>query len=178
MPDEDAPPPEKKPSLAFSWATLGFILGALFVVALPPRERREPEPAPPAPAPAPEEEAPKKLPPLRLLVIEAVFADYGQYAVWSNDTTEVAMFDVETKDYTDCYQVVRSGADTFFFRTIPRLTRPVLTHGVPSNLPLRFTETEEQRQQWLHDVNDENVRALQNALVSPAPSSLPPQGKH
>ena len=50
--DDEAPaePLPKKPSQVPSWVTLGFVLGALFVLALP---RRAPEPAPRAPADAP-----------------------------------------------------------------------------------------------------------------------------
>jgi len=160
--DEEIPDPKPaKPSLAFSWATLGFILGALFVIALPPRHRETPvvrEETPPAP-PAVE----KKLPPLRLSTIEAVFESWGQYAAWNGDATEVAMYDSDTKDFTDCYQVVRTPNGAYFFRSISRLSQPLLTHGVPEGSPLRFTETAAQREQWLKESVDENWKALKAA---------------
>jgi len=170
MDDEDElPPPPPKPSLAFSWATLGFLLGALFVIALP-RESRwsaqagragsaeslpppKEEPAPPPPS------FERALPPLRLSTIEAVFESWGQYAAWNGDVTEVAMFDPDTKDFTACYQVVRAGGN-YFFRSISHLTLPLLTHGVPPDSPLRFTETAAQREQWLRESVDENWKAL------------------
>lgn len=158
MDDEDSKP--AKPSLAFSWATLGFILGALFVVALPPRHRPPPVIREEAPSPPPIE---KKLAPLRLTTIEAVFESWGQYAVWNGDVTEVAMYDPDTKDFNDCYQIIRSTGGTYFFRTIPRLTQPFLTHGVPEGTPLRFTETAAQREQWLRESTDENWKALHAA---------------
>jgi len=163
--DDPAEPKPAKPSLAFSWATLGFILGALFVIALPPRRHevpvtREEAPAPPTLAPE------KKLPPLRLTTIEAVFDSWGQFAVWNGDTTEVAMYDPDTKDFTAFYQVVRApGGGTYFFRSISRLTLPLLTHGVPEGSPLKFTETTAQREQWLRESVDENWKALR----APAP---------
>jgi len=150
MDDEDElPPPPPKPSLAFSWATLGFLLGALFVIALPRESRWS--------APPPSFE--RALPPLRLSTIEAVFESWGQYAAWNGDVTEVAMFDPDTKDFTACYQVVRAGGN-YFFRSISHLTLPLLTHGVPPDSPLRFTETAAQREQWLRESVDENWKAL------------------
>lgn len=157
MDDEADPPPPAKPSLAFSWATLGFILGALFVIALPPRHAPPPAPVreePPSP-PALE----RTLPPMRLTTIEAVFESWGQFAAWNGDVTEVAMFDPDTKDFTACYQIVRAGGN-YFFRSIPHLTLPLLTHGVPANSPLRFTETPAQREQWLRESVEENWKAL------------------
>jgi hypothetical protein len=126
-----------------SWITLGFVLGAMFVLALP----REHRPAPPAVA------QPLAQPPVRLerpvlTEIEAVFSEWGQYAAWEHDITEVALWDADRKAYAICYEVLRNG-ESLFFRSIPHLSRPVLTHGVPNNSPLQFTEPEEQRQEWL-----------------------------
>ncbi len=167
MDDEDeSPPPPAKPSMAFSWATLGFILGALFVIALPPRH------SPPAPVreepPAPPPSLDRALPPLRLSTIEAVFESWGQYAAWNGDVTEVAMFDPDTKDFTACYQIVRAGGN-YFFRSISHLTLPLLTHGVPPDSPLRFTETAAQREQWLRESVEENWKALRGPPPVQAP---------
>jgi hypothetical protein len=161
-----APPPApRKPSLAFSWATLGFLLGALFVILLPPPDRRR-QPEPPAPS-AVEPAAPKPLPPLRLTTIESVFEGWSQYAEWTDDTTEVALFDTDTNQYDDCYQIVRAANGVYFYRSIPRLDRPIKDHGVPENAPLEFTETEEQREQWLHAVDQENAKAFRKSLGLP-----------
>ncbi|HVU23189.1 MAG TPA: hypothetical protein VHE13_03620 [Opitutus sp.] len=137
---EPAPPPSPaRLSKTPSWITLGFLLGALFVLVLP----HEPPPAaPPAPPRVVKLERPK------LTEIEAVFAAWGDHAVWGHDVTEVALWDMDTHSYSICYEVLRSG-DIYFFRSIPKLTRPVLTHGVPANSPLLFTETEESRREWL-----------------------------
>ncbi len=95
--------------------------------------------------------------------IEAVFAEWGHFAVWENDLTEVALWDVDKKSYSICYEVLRSG-DAFYFRSIPRLTRPVLNHGLHGAMPLQFTETEVLRREWVEHGRFEAV----------APSNLPP----
>jgi hypothetical protein len=79
--------------------------------------------------------------------------------VWSGDTTEVALWNPETKSFSECYEVLRTG-DNYYFRTIPSLTRPVLTHGIQVESPLEFTETAKQHQQWLEEVSRENQRAF------------------
>jgi hypothetical protein len=153
-----------------SWITLGFALGAMFVLALP-RDR----PAAPAQAPA-IDRAPVRLERPVLTEIEAVFAEWSQYAAWEHDITEVALWDADRKSYAICYEVLRSG-DSTFFRSIPHLTRPVLTHGVPANSPLQFTETEEQRQQWLR-ARWENTRWTPPPQTKPAVNlSAPKNGE-
>jgi hypothetical protein len=139
---------------------LGFVLGALFVAALPSRApvaAASPSPAadaavkPTRPAPTPQ-----------ITTIEAVFAAWDKYAVWSNDTTQVALWNPDTMSYSDCYEVLKTG-DAYFFRSISKLTRPILTHGVVEESPLQFTETARQRQEWLREVDSENLKALSDA---------------
>lgn len=156
--DDEAPSPSK-PSQVPSWVTLGFVLGALFVLALP---RRSP---PPAARPA-EEPVPvlSKAPdPPAISTIEAVFDAWDRYAVWSNDTTEVALWDSATKSYSDFYEVLRVGT-VYYYRSIPRLTRPILAHGVVENSPLQFTETERQRAEWLSEASKENLKAFSEGM--------------
>jgi hypothetical protein len=148
------------------------------VLALP---KRAPV-APPMPV-VREAEAPVEKPPdpPRMTTVEDVFASWDKYAVWSNDTTEVALWDSGTKSFSDCYEVVRVG-NGYYFRSIPGLTRPVLTHGVVENSPLQFTETARQRDEWLDEVHRENLRALaegaHEALApSQAPTAKPADGK-
>ena len=148
---------------------LGILIGALSVMALPRKEKEAPaEPAPEPPAPRIVLDKP------RLTVIEAVFAQWGQYASWSNGTTQVALWNGTAKAYTDCFEVIRSG-DQDYFRSIPSLTHPVLTHGTaPSNPPLQFTETEQQRSAWLAEVSRENMQAISagaRASLHPQPDS-------
>src|SRR5688572_5942706 len=121
-PEKRYPLSASKMSKTPSWIMLGFLLGAAFVAALPPLRKR--------PAPRPEtavfkaaEPAKKREPrePPQLTTIEAVFADWGKYAVWSDDLTEVALWNDREKDYSDFFEV-RRYAGVYYFRTIPQLT--------------------------------------------------------
>jgi hypothetical protein len=165
---------------------LGFALGALFVWALHPSDRQLLEPRVPAPTPAKTEElpAPKPAevalsgpPPQSMETIDNVFALWGpKYAVWDNvtNTTEVALWDPQTKNFSHCFEVLRTG-DRFYFRPIPQLTRPLLKHGAPQDpsCPLQFTDTEEQDREWTGAKNEEIFRALTNTISGQA--SPPPK---
>ena len=66
--------------------------------------------------------------------------------------------------------------DDYFFRSITRLNRPILDHGIPEGAPLEFTSTVRQREEWLRDVTAENLRALSEGVrKSLAPTSPEPQ---
>jgi len=149
MEDESEPnyQAETRPKMSMtpSWIMLGFVLGALFVVALPSFEKEVPPPALPLIRP-PEPAAPKLG---QITTIEAVFAAWGEHAVWSDDVTEVSLWNTETNRYDDSYEV-RRVEDKFYFRSLPRLTRRVIKRGKPvPECPLLFTETEEQYREWL-----------------------------
>lgn len=140
--DEERPVPPSKLSKTPSWITLGFILGALFVMSLPSEDKERPAETPRPEPPVVRLERPS------LTEIEAVFAEWSQFAIWENDITEVALWDSKRMSYSLFYEVLRNG-DLYYFRSIPRFTRPVLTHGVPENAPLQYTETEERRREWM-----------------------------
>jgi len=169
--DEETPakPQREKPSQIPSWVTLGFALGALFVVALPRRA-----PVAPTATPVLEEAPPKPAAPPQISTIEAVFSAWDKYAVWSDDTTEVALWDSGTRSFSDCYEVLKT-ANGYYFKSIPGLSRPILSHGVAENSPLQFTETERQREEWLDAVHKENWKALSTGAIDAlAPSKAPP----
>jgi hypothetical protein len=154
--DEDTPQAPAKPSQTPSWVTLGFVLGALFVLALPRRSADAPDDRPvidATPTPTRIPQSPK------YATVDAVFEAYSNYAVWSDDTTQVALWSPEEKKYSDCYEVVKVDGENYF-RPIPALTRPLLTHGIPENAPLQFTETDRQRQEWLGEVEKENFKTF------------------
>jgi hypothetical protein len=148
MHDEDLPRRKNYPlspakmSKTPSWIMLGFVLGALFVVALRPRGKKAAGPVevrPPlelkAPRPARQ--------PQPLTTIEAVFTEWVQYAVWYNDTSEVALWNSDFNDFADFFEV-RRFEGIYYFRSIPRLTRRVFTPpNLPPNSPLHFTIPEE-----------------------------------
>jgi hypothetical protein len=175
--DEELPTPApapSKPSQIPSWVSLGFVLGALVVLALPRRQVQAPPALPQPEAGALRAAEPPQ--PRQLTTIEAVFAEWGDRAVWSNDSTEVALWNGDSRSYGDFYEVVRAGG-TYYFRSIPRLTRPVLTHGVQEDSPLQFTETEPQRQEWLADVRKQNWKDLTESARQQLGPLTPPVAK-
>ena len=125
----ERPPSPSNLSRTPSWVLLGFVLGAGFVWSLP-------RPAAPAPAATPPPPTVQLARPVAT-DIEAVFHDWGRPAVWDRDLTEVALWDVDRRSYSICYEILRAG-DVLYFRSIPKLTRPVLTHGVPHTSPNTF----------------------------------------
>jgi len=135
-PEKSYPLSPAKMSKVPSWVSVGFLLGIVAGWGLHP----EPDAAParPAPAMAP----PKAAPPTKLTTIEAVFAKWGSYAVWSEEdhTAEIAFWDFDAHQYSEYYEVKRIG-DGLFFRSIPHLTRNLVDYGdrLPADCPLRFT---------------------------------------
>ena len=77
-----------------------------------------------------------------------MFEKYGEGAVWSDNTTEVAMWDPTEERYADFYEV-RKIDGKLYFRSIPQLTRRIIKRGkVEADSLLQFTETEEQFREW------------------------------
>jgi len=132
-----------------SWVTLGIVVG-FFAGWTAQREKAEAQTlragrlaGPPVPPPL------VRLEPAPLSRIEAVFEDWGQHAVWWDDKTEVALWNSETKSFSEFYEV-RKLKDELFFRSIPKLSRLEVRHGKPlTESPLVFTETAEQYREWL-----------------------------
>lgn len=169
------PPSPKYLSKTPSWVSLGFVLGALFVWALPSPKPAASDPALSTAAPASAPAAQLARP--TLTEIEAVFAVYGGQAVWDRDLTEVALWDTETEQFSRYYEITRAG-EHFYFRSIERLTRPILTHGVKGDGPLVYTETEEQRQEWLREKSNERLKVLREPLLPPTmPRTTPGDGR-
>jgi hypothetical protein len=182
--DDDEPKPEKhypistaKMSKTPSWIMLGFLLGAAFVIALPPLRKQPALEATTLKAVPPPQPTEPRQPP-QLTTIEAVFAEWGEHAVWSNDVAEVALWNTQDKAYTDFYEVRRIG-DAFYFRTIPRLTRRIVSRGKPlPNSPLLFTETEEQYREWRtygrseRPMDRETSTRPRNVAPPPAPAPV------
>ncbi|MCC6414598.1 MAG: hypothetical protein IT582_01640 [Opitutaceae bacterium] len=166
--DEPKPPPPSRLSKTPSWLMLGFVLGAGFVWLLP-------RPGPRIIEVPVKDNTPPPLIALStkpdLSELEAVWNDWQQYAVWDNDRTEVAMWDAAVGKYARFYEVLRVDG-VFYFRSIPTLTRPVLTHGVSTSAPLLFTEPDGRREEWLRQHDEETWKAIQNSIkqrTSPPP---------
>ena len=172
MDDESNQPPSQYPlsgsgpklSKTPSWVMLGFVLGALFIYAMMRRDE------PVAAVPVRFVEAPKAVPPRRpmlLTTIEAVFSVWGEHAKWTEDRTEVALWNKEERKFSDLYEVRRI-AGGFYFRSIPELSRRIIRHGKElSGSPLQFTETEEEYREWL-----EHGRTERRAEIEPARTPL------
>jgi len=200
--EDDEPKAEKhyplstaKMSKTPSWIMLGFLLGAAFVVALPPlRKKPVPEPAAFRAVEPARTDGPREPP--QLTTIEDVFAVFGQHAVWSDDVTEVALWSIRDKAYNQFYEVRRVG-DAYYFRTIPRLTRRIIARGKTlAESPLQFTESEEQYAEWLSYGRTERPAErpsrprpptttfspgpapIDRSIIIPAPALLPPPGEH
>ncbi|MEO5958180.1 MAG: hypothetical protein ABIZ49_12975 [Opitutaceae bacterium] len=150
MEDDDDQPPKTYPlspakmSKVPSWISLGFVLGALAAWTFRPEGK--PQPAPPVPRSQPELVAPKTPLPTKLTTVEAVFADWGRFAVWDGDTTEIVFWNAGTQDFTETYEVRRSG-EALLFRSIARPTAPLIDYGarLPKECPLRFVDMEKYR---------------------------------
>ena len=170
-PDEPGPRPAAALSKTPSWVMLGFLLGAAFVAMLPAWRPAPEAPASAAPSttPAPAPAAPADREPGPLLTIEAVFAVWQRLAVWSEDTTEVALWNARDRGFTDFFEVRRVG-EALYFRSLPRLTRRIIERGQLPESPLQFTETEEHYQQWRESSREERNR---DAVVRPSPAVSP-----
>lgn len=171
---------------------VGFVLGVLTVLGFQ-RDRREAAPideatAPAAlavvPAAAESQEAGKERSVTNradrpsLAVIEAVFAQWGGYALWENEVTEIALWNSVTNDFTDYFEVIRADSG-FYYRSIPRLTRPWTDAKPPVESPLRFTEPLEVRKARLEGRLAPG--GLDPARTGPwkgAPGAAPPKIDH
>jgi len=174
------PPAVKQLSKTPSWIMLGFVIGAAAVLSLP----RSPEvvyvPVADESAGPPTallHQSPFVATPLQepdFTILEAVFTEWQNYAVWDGDVTEIALWDSELGQYARFYEVLRApareggagsgGAITFYYRSIPALTRPVLTHGVSASAPLLFTEPDVLRQAWLRQHDEATWSAIQESI--------------
>jgi hypothetical protein len=171
-PEYRATPSPAKLSKTPSWVMLGFLLGAAFVAALPSPRQPETPAEPPVLPPTPGRPAEPREP-VPLTTIEAVFAEWGSYAVWSDDTTEVTLWNTRERAFSDHYEVRRMG-DIHYFRSIPNLTRRVLTHGkILPDSPLQFTETEAQYREWLEYGRTERPPAAPPRRAVPPPPPPP-----
>ncbi|ATC63826.1 hypothetical protein CMV30_07630 [Nibricoccus aquaticus] len=166
--EDDLPPtPKEKLSKAPSWIMVGFVIGCVFAYVadreLEKRRDKTPAPSPAPVAPA----APAEIPPgLRLSQneIEAIFTQAEEGAVWENDITEIVVFNTRTGKFSDLIEVMRSGP-YFYYRSITRLTRPLITAKAESGALILFTETDAGRAKRLESIP---------SFLRPAPPKLEP----
>ncbi len=149
--DSDNP---TKPSQTPSWVLLGFVFGVLTmwffesgqeeseptesVIAEVPVERPRPPPEPPADNPLSQGGKPS------IEIVQDLFAGLREWAFWTDDRTEIAVWNSATLSFSDHFEIIRL-PDADYFRAIPAFSRlPIPGYG-PENSPILFTETAEQR---------------------------------
>ncbi len=170
--DRRYPLSASKMSKTPSWIMVGFLLGAVTVWYLPPRAEKRASPAP-VTAPKAESKETVKREAQPLTTIEYVFDEWARYAVWEYDMTEVALWNSKEQAFADFYEVRRYGSpERYYFRSIPALTRRIITRGkeVP-NCPLKFTESEEQYQEWRQHGRNDRPFGDQRPLSAFAPEA-------
>ncbi|GAB1489936.1 hypothetical protein MASR2M8_23930 [Opitutaceae bacterium] len=180
--------PREKLSKTPSWIMVGFLLGVIAVLGFQHEMGRSSAAveaaaivAPPPPAPAPVENVTALTDRPSLAVIEAVFAEWGGFARWAEDRTEVALWNSTTGGFTDFFEIVRT-ADGLYVRSINRLTRPLTEADPPAEAPLRFTEPPEEREarragRLSPQINTEGIvpwREKETQDSPPRPVYLPP----
>jgi hypothetical protein len=163
---------KKTPSKTPSWVMLGFVIGVLSVLAFNEGKKQIEKSKPQAVEAKPIVEKTIVMAP-RMTVIEAVFDQWSDNAVWDKNKTEVALWNSELRSFSDCFEVIRT-PDGYYFKSIPHLTRPLLTHGVKAGSPLQFTETEDQRASWLREKTEEDWSVIKSTIHSTLNSSVKP----
>lgn len=150
------PVPREKLSRAPSWMMVGFAIGIMATLTVEreiDRRRGESESVEAAVREATAAEQRKAESEARaearsalvlanqpsLSAIEAVFGQWGHYAIWQNETTQVALWNGATNEFGDNIEVVRLGS-VLYYRTLPQLTRPLIKEGVVIQAPMAFTE--------------------------------------
>lgn len=132
-----------------SWLMVGFLAGVVTMWLF-----RSPAPEPsPAPQPAeplsaiavdPQPEPETATGEASLAFVEAIFDTYRDWVFWTDDKTQVAVWNTDTMSFSDRFEVIRT-LEGDYFRPISEFTRLPLPGYGPPNSPILFTETTEQR---------------------------------
>ena len=170
---EDPTLDNNKPSQIPSWVMVGFVLGVLTMWGFQSGDdaetvaNNEPPTAvgetslPDAPSDNPLKREGKP----SIEVVQELFDDLREWAFWTDDRTEIAVWNATTGGFTDHFEIVR-GDDTDYFRAIPRFSRLPLEGYGPEHSPILFTETAEQRSKRYYQANPDQV-------PSPRPGPTP-----
>ncbi|MCF3650758.1 hypothetical protein [Synoicihabitans lomoniglobus] len=147
-----------------SWVLAGFLVGVV-TMWLFQSKPAEPTPVPGAAVaaePAAETEAPTSSA-LRdaekpsIEIVEALFEQFRDWVFWSDDRTQIAVWNSTTLSFSDYFEVVRT-EEADYFRSIPGFTRLPLDGYGPVNSPILFTETAEQRAKRFYQANPDKVK--------------------
>ena len=159
-----------------AWLTLGFALGLGFAYWYYGEDKPTAPTKPVAGAAVVSPVTPQPAPagPVlgSLAEVERLFQQWGGYAVWFDDVAEFAAWNWRRRTFSDFYEVRYAGGH-YYFRTIPRLTRPALDHGPKGNLPFQFTETQAMKDEFHHQ-HPEYDPSTEPVLDLPARPPTPP----
>ena len=152
------------PSKVPSWVTLGFVVGVLTMWLFQSRDSGDknatvevPEEPPTAQEMVANDPNPMVLADRPSLeVVEALFDQYRDYAFWSDDRSEIALWNSKTLEFSDFFEVVSTETGTYY-RSIRRFSRLPLEGYGPSNSPILFTETAEQMAKRFYKANPDKV---------------------
>lgn len=146
--DSDSIPehtPKRELSKVPSWIMLGFLIGGLFVFLLRREYLARTPVEPPLSSQSVEGVVVPKEPSLTemkgfpsLVAIENVWDEWGSHAIWADGTTEFALWNTRTEGFTDFFEAVAQEGQVYF-RSIPKLTRPIADRGLGKESPLLFT---------------------------------------
>ena len=89
-------------------------------------------------------------------VVQDLFAGLRDWAFWTDDRTEFAVWNSTTLSFSDHFEVIRL-RDADYFRAIPGFSRLPLDGYGPPNSPILFTETAEQRAKRYYQANPDKV---------------------
>ena len=110
--------------------------------------------------------------PVTLAAAERLFQKWGGYAVWENDITQLAVWNVRKHEHADFYEVYRVRG-RFFFRSLQQLNWVLIDHGHKVVEPIWFAEPVAARAQFYQDNPDYDLAKEKPTKRRP----LPPIGK-
>ncbi|WP_221029681.1 hypothetical protein [Actomonas aquatica] len=175
----------QKPSQVPSWIMVGFAAGLLTMWGFQSGGDHDDAPAPAETtlaATASSADSPPEKPrenPLSvgdkpsMEMVQELFAGLRDWAFWTDDRTEFAVWNGTTMSFSDHFEVIRL-RDADYFRAIPGFSRlPIDGYG-PEHSPILFTETAEQRAKRFFEANPDKRPPPPAKPQAPEFNTLPP----
>ena len=161
---EDTSPTHNKPSQIPSWVMVGFVLGVLTMWGFQSDAPAEATATVVKPAEVADDlasAAPTENPLMQdgkpsIEVVQRLFEGLREWAFWTDDRTEIAVWNATTLGFTDHFEIIR-GDEADYFRAIPGFSRLPLEGYGPEHSPILFTETAEQRAKRFYQANLDKV---------------------
>ncbi|MBT5903834.1 MAG: hypothetical protein HOH58_17170 [Opitutaceae bacterium] len=160
-----------------SWLMVGFLAGVITMWLF--RSPAPESPVAPLPVDPPVPVAVESVPveetaaqEASLAFAEAIFDTFRDWVFWTDDKTQIALWNTGSMSFSDRFEVIRT-LEGDYFRSISEFTRLPLPGYGPPNSPILFTETTEQRYKREISLNPDALPKREK----PAPvelNSLPP----